>query len=169
MPRRHWHDPTKNLVGFIVGDVQYAVPIGVVREIANPLETVDLPRAAPGVSGVADFRGEIVPVIELRSRFGLPPSAATKRTKWILVEVGLHLAALVVDAVTDVFGGLDIRPAPVLSGGGEERGIVGVTKHAGALVFVIDVGRYQDVAQRLADAGVTGGSAHPPPRAKGGV
>jgi purine-binding chemotaxis protein CheW len=167
MGQRQRHDPTKNLVGFIVGDVEYAVAIGVVREIANPLDVVELPRAPPGVSGVADFRGEVVPVIDLRLRFGLPTAPPTRRTKWILVEVAMHLAALVVDGVTDVFGGLDIRPAPALGGGEAERGIVGVTKHAGGLVFVLDVRKYEDVAQRLALAGVIGPSVHPPVGPKG--
>jgi purine-binding chemotaxis protein CheW len=169
MPQRQRHDPTKNLVGFIVGDVEYAIAIGVVREIANPLTVIELPRAPRGVSGVADFRGEVVPVIELRARFGLPVAPSTRRTKWILVDIGVHLAALVVDAVTDVFGGVDIRPAPSLGGGEEERGIVGVTKHAGALVFVLDVRRYEDLARRLAEAGLTGSSGHPPPLAPKGA
>jgi purine-binding chemotaxis protein CheW len=167
MPQRQRHDPTKNLVGFIVGDVEYAIAIGVVREIANPLEVVELPRAPQGVSGVADFRGEVVPVIDLRARFGLPTVSLTRRTKWILVEIGVHLAALVVDAVTDVFGGLDIKPAPALGGGEEDRGIVGVTKHAGALVFVLDVRRYQDLARRLAETGLLRPSQQPPPLNRG--
>jgi purine-binding chemotaxis protein CheW len=167
MPQRQRHDPTKNLVGFIVGDVEYAIAIAVVREIANPLEVIELPRAPQGVPGVADFRGEVVPVIDLRARFGLPTVSPTRRTKWILVEIGVHLAALVVDAVTDVFGGLDIKPAPALGGGEEDRGIVGVTKHAGALVFVLDVRRYQDLARRLAEAGLLRPSQPPPPLNRG--
>jgi purine-binding chemotaxis protein CheW len=62
---RHRHDPSKSLVGFVVGDVHYAVPIARVREIANALEIVPLPHAPREVVGVADYRGEVVPVIDL--------------------------------------------------------------------------------------------------------
>jgi chemotaxis signal transduction protein len=98
-----------------------------------------------------------MPVIDLRARFGLPAVVMTRRTKWILVDVGQQPAALVVDAVTDVFGGLDIRPAPAL--GDAQRGIVGVTKHSGGLVFVLDVASFRDVTAPLIEMGAIGGGA----------
>lgn len=91
---RHRHDPSKDLVGFLVGDVMYAVRIDVVREIVNPLTVVDLPRAPKAVKGVADYRGEVVPVIDLRERFGLPPRAGSRKTKWIVLDVGPRRIAL---------------------------------------------------------------------------
>jgi purine-binding chemotaxis protein CheW len=173
MPQRTLHDPTKNLVGFIVGDVEYAVAIGSVREIANPALVVSVPRPPVGISGVADYRNEVVPVIDLRARFGLPTVVTTRRTKWILVDVGEQPAALVVDAVTDVFGGTGIKPAPAL--GEAQRGITGVTKHAGGLVFVLDVRSFRDLTAPLAEIGAIGPSAkldaglyEGPPPEKGG-
>ncbi len=161
MGQRQRHDPTKNLVGFIVGDVEYAVVISLVREISNPLPIVALPRAPAGICGVADFRGEVVPVVDMRARFGLPETVATRRTKWILVDLGGRISALIVDAVTDVFGGLDIKPAPALGGGEEHRGIVGVAKHDGALVFVLDVRRFRDLTADLAESGALAASLAP--------
>lgn len=84
---RHRHDPLKDLVGFLLGDVMYAVRIEVVREIVNPLPIVDLPRAPSSVRGVADYRGEVVPVVDLRDRFGLPAVQASRKTKWVVVDV----------------------------------------------------------------------------------
>jgi chemotaxis signal transduction protein len=59
-----------------------------------------------------------------------------------------------VDRVTDVFGtgGVEIRPAPSLGGGEDSRGIVGVTSYEGALVFVLDVSRLQDLVNALEPA-----------------
>ncbi|HJL32604.1 MAG TPA: chemotaxis protein CheW, partial [Polyangiaceae bacterium LLY-WYZ-15_(1-7)] len=74
---RQRSDRSKNLVGFQVGDVRYAVDILRVREIINPLPLVELPHAPPSVLGVADHRGEVVPVLDLRRRFGLPATAPT--------------------------------------------------------------------------------------------
>jgi purine-binding chemotaxis protein CheW len=139
--RRKRQDPSKNLVGFTVGDVTYAVPIDAVREIVNPLPVVDLPRSPPSVRGVADYRNEVVPVVDLRARFGLASAPATRRTKWLVVRAAGHLVALVVDAVTEVFRGEEaLRPTPP-TGTREGRYIFGVTTRRGKLVFVLDLER----------------------------
>jgi purine-binding chemotaxis protein CheW len=147
MPR-HRHDPSKDFVGFHVGEVEYAVAIARVKEIANPLEIVALPHAPQSVIGVADYRGEVLPVIDLRLRFGLPAAEVTRRTKWMVVDVAGRLAALVVDGVTEVFGtaGAEVRPAPPLPGD-DLRGIAGVSHHGGGLVFVLDLARFRDVTE----------------------
>jgi purine-binding chemotaxis protein CheW len=159
MDHRYRHDPSKTLVGFSVGDVRYAVPIARVKEIANPIPVVALPRAPHAIVGVADYRGDVVPVVDLRTRFGLAPAELSRRTKWVVVDVGGRLAALVVDSVTEVFGtgGTDLRPPPAL-GGEDTRGIVGVTTHDGYLVFVLDIGRFADVTEPVASAGKMGPS-----------
>lgn len=157
MPR-HRHDPTKSFVGFEVGDVAYAVRIEVVREIVNPLAVVPLPRAPRAVRGVADYRGEVVPVIDLRERFGLPPASTSRKAKWIVLDVSgpeagadkssSRHAALVVDAVTEVFGtgGGEMRPAPPLGKGDDVRGIVGVVSVGKKLVFVLDAHAFSALA-----------------------
>lgn len=144
-------DPEKSLVGFSVGNVNYAVPIGCVREIINPVEVTRLPHAPAVVVGVADHRGEVVPVIDLRIRFGVNAVEDGRRIKWILVDVGGLTIGLVVDRVTEVFGtgGAGLRPAPSLGGGEDERGIVGVTSHEGIMVFVLDLGRFEAIAAGL--------------------
>jgi len=144
-------DRTKNLVGFQVGDVHYAVDIFRVREIINPLTMVPLPHAPAAVIGVADHRGEVVPVLDVRMRFGLTPAAATRRTKWIIVELGERLVGLVVDWVTDVFGAAEgeQRSVPAIGVGDAARGISAVYAHEGVLVFVLDVDRIAAVAEVL--------------------
>ena len=169
MPR-HRHDPSKDLVGFMVGDVMYAVRISVVREIVNPLAVVDLPQAPRSVEGVADYRGEVVPVIDLRERFGLPPASRTRRTKWIVLDVGprrvpglpapktSRYAALVVDAMTEVFGlsGGELRPAPPFGPNDDRRGIEGVTTLGDRLVFVLDAEAFGAITNEAL--------SRPPPR-----
>ncbi len=156
MQARLRHDPTKTMVGFVVGDVQYAVPIGQVREISNPLSVVELPRAPASVVGVADYRGEVVPVVDLRGRFGLPPAPPSRRTKWLVVDVGQRFVALVVDAATEVFGtgGSEVQAAPSLGGGEDARGIAGVTSFGNGLVFVLDVSRFRGLTEPLAAQGL---------------
>lgn len=152
---RHRPDQHKNLVGFILGDVRYAIDIGRVREIVNPLEVTPLPYTPPEVAGVADHRGEVVPVIDLRARFNLPPRGEEKGTKWILVTLGDRVVGLVVDSVTEVFGARndEIRPTPEVGGNRDMRGINGVAKHDGKLVFVLDVLRFLEIVDALAATG----------------
>jgi purine-binding chemotaxis protein CheW len=165
MPNRQRHDPSKNLVGFVVGDVHYAVSIHRVREIANPLDLVELPKAPKSVTGVADYRGEVVPVIDLRVRFGLDAQEATRRTKWIIVDVDHRFVALVVDAVTEVFGtgGQELRPVPSLGGGDDLRGISGVTSHDGALTFVLETRKFGELTESLVSSGALKSSIPPAP------
>jgi purine-binding chemotaxis protein CheW len=152
---RQRHDPSKNLVGFVVGDVEYAVAIARVKEIVNPLSVVALPHAPPSVVGVADFRGDVIPVVDLRMRFGMTVAAPTRKTKWIVIEESLRFVALVVDGVTEVFGtgGAELRPAPSLGGGEDRRGVVGVTSHGKGLVFVLDTMRLHELTEPLAASG----------------
>jgi purine-binding chemotaxis protein CheW len=145
-------DPRKSLVGFVVGDVAYAVPIAQVQEIVAPLGLTELPHAPAAVAGVADHRGQVIPIVDLRARFKLPPLPDRRRAKWILLRSDDRTFGLAVDRVTDVFGtgGVEIRPAPPLGGGEESRGIVGVTSYEGALVFVLDVDRLDALVSSIA-------------------
>jgi len=147
---------SKNLVGFVVGDVRYAVDILRVREILNPLPVVDIPHAPPAIVGVADHRGEVVPVLDLRARFGLGAATVTRQTKWVIVRAGGRGVALVVDAVTDVFGAGpgEHREVPQLGVGDEARGIEAVYKHSGGLVFVVDIDRVASPAETLDVSGL---------------
>lgn len=147
-------DLQKSLVGFVVGDVSYAVGIGSVREIVNPAPLTELPHAPPTVAGVIDHRGEVVPVVDLRARFRLPPATDLRRAKWLLIDVEGRSIGLAVDRVTDVFGtgGSDILPPPSLGPGDDERGIVGVTKHDGTLVFVLDVAAFDVLTRQVSES-----------------
>ena len=164
---RHRPDPEKSLVGFLVGTVHYAVPISSVREIVNPLAVVGLPHAPPAVTGVADHRGEVVPIVDLLRRFGLEPTTDSRRAKWILVDVERRIVGLQVDAVTEVFGtgGAELRSAPLLGDGDVHRGILGVTTYDDAMVFVLDVGSFEQLTAPLEQQGLLASSA--PPKASG--
>ncbi|MBK6693442.1 MAG: purine-binding chemotaxis protein CheW [Myxococcales bacterium] len=156
MRPRTRHDPRRDLVGFVVGDVSYAVAIGAVREVTLPLRIDALPQAPPAVLGVADYRGVIVPVIDLRQRFGLP-AAPLLRRKWLLCDVGGRQVALVVDRVSEVFGtaGAALRPPPLLGTGADVRGLAGVTELDGRLVFVLDVMRFAELTAQVGREKVT--------------
>src|ERR1700743_1541349 len=90
-------DPQRGLVGFSVGNVHYAVPISHVREIVVPLGLTVLPHMPDHLAGVADPRGAVVPVVDLRTRFGLPKlQVPSKKPKWILIDVAGRIVGLAV-------------------------------------------------------------------------
>jgi purine-binding chemotaxis protein CheW len=144
-------DPTKSLVGFIVGDIHYALTIGVVREIVNPGALTSLPHLPAAVAGVADHRGEVIVVVDLRARFGLGPAEDQSRSKWVLINVGPRAVGLIVDQVTEVFGtgGEQLRPAPTMGGGEDVRGIASVIARGGSLTFVLDVERFETITAAI--------------------
>lgn len=149
--RKERSDPTKSLVGFIVGDVRYAVPISAVREIVNPGSITTLPHLPPSVAGVANHRGDVIVIVDLRARFGLGVSFDQSRAKWVLIMVAGRAVGLIVDQVTDVFGtgGDQVRPAPAMGGGEDVRGISSVIMHGGALTFILDVERFESVTAQI--------------------
>jgi purine-binding chemotaxis protein CheW len=137
------HDTSgKNMVGFLVGETHYAVDILRVREIVNPLSVVPVPHTPPHVIGVADHRGQTIPVVDLHVRFGLPAADVTRRSKWIIADVNGIDAGLCVDAVTSVFGveTAAVRPPPDLAVTAAAL-IAGVTLFEGGLVFLLDLDR----------------------------
>ena len=141
----------KDLIRVEVGSVFYALQVSRIREIVNPLSVVELPRERDFVLGVADYRDEVVVVVDLRGLFGLPRQARTRRTKWIIIETTHRLVAIVVDAVLDVFSSTDHgeRDVPVLDERHRDRGIASAFKHASGLVFLLNVDQLAQPAMEL--------------------
>ena len=144
---RRKNEPNKNFVGFFVGEVGYAFPIADVREIIHPLDVSPLPDAPETVLGVANVRGELVTVVDLRERFrkrdiprgemGSKDHLDRDRSKWIVLHRQQHLVAAVVDRVTDVFGG-SADPYTAGERGMDRTGITGVLRVQGEIIFVVD-------------------------------
>jgi purine-binding chemotaxis protein CheW len=138
-------DQYRSLVGFLVGEVAYAVPTASVREITTPSPVTQLPHLPRGVIGVFEHRGQVVPVIDLRTCFDVAPRALEGRSQWIIVEVDHHRIGLCVNRVTGVFevgfGGL--KPVPELGKGVDPRALVGVANQDHRLTFVLDVASFR--------------------------
>ncbi len=140
------------LVAFEVGGAVYALDIARVREILRPLAFEVLPHAPPMLVGVFDHRGDVVPLIDLRVRFEVPARESTRETRWIIVDRGPRLCALVVDRVNEVFPASEAseRDVPELGPGAQLRGITAAYFHQKRLLFVVDPDRVTDVAGELA-------------------
>ena len=139
-------DQYRSLVSFVVGEVAYAVPTSCVREITTPSAVTELPHLPRGVIGVFEHRGQVVPIIDLRTCFDVPPHVAEGRTQWIIVEVNNHKIGLCVNRVMGVFevgfGGL--KPVPELGKSVDPRALVGVANQDDRLTFVLDIAAFRN-------------------------
>ena len=87
-----------------IGAETYGIEIGLVHGIIMPQAITQVPKTPGSVKGVTNLRGNILPVIDMRTRFGLPAHTETARAgaRFVVVEASGVTAALIVDAVTEV-------------------------------------------------------------------
>ncbi len=102
------------LVGFIVGDEEFSVPILSIQEIIKPIGWTRVPQTPNYVLGVFNLRGSVIPLIDLRMRFGLPTQKHTDETRFIVMKDGDEVAGFVIDRLTEAIRlkKRDIGPAP---------------------------------------------------------
>lgn len=130
---------TIQLIAFTAGEESYCVDIMAVREIRAWSGTTALPRTAEFVRGVINLRGTIVPIIDLRARFGLGLTNATKTNVVIILSVGARLYGILADAVSDILTvpEKDIHPVPQAEGDSGNPFIEGLITHEGQMVAMI--------------------------------
>ena len=121
-------EPLVQLCAFRVGDHEYAIDLMRVREIIQPLPITPVPRAPEYVEGVINLRGQIIPLVDVRKRFGIGDQPASRQTRFLIVNLAGRVLALVVDAVLEVMRipRSVIRPTPALAGAGGSRLFLGV-------------------------------------------
>jgi purine-binding chemotaxis protein CheW len=93
---------THQFITFTLGPEEYGIDIMVVREIKGWTDTTMIPNAPPHVRGVINLRGVIVPIFDLRARFGMGLTTPTKMHVVIIVAAGTRTIGLLVDTVSDI-------------------------------------------------------------------
>ncbi len=134
---------TKDLqvVGFRIGTETFGVPIALVHEIVRIPEITAVPEAPTCVEGVINLRGKIVPVVDLRKRFGERTITAHKKNRILVAEVGGKLVGLMVDAASEVIKipPSEIDDPPNVFDEGELNYVTGVGKLGGRLIILVDL------------------------------
>ncbi len=95
-------DELLQLVSFNIGDEEFGVDILQVQEINRMVTITSVPNAPEFVDGVINLRGKVIPIIDLRARFGLKRKEHDKNTRIIVVELSGNVVGFVVDAVREV-------------------------------------------------------------------
>ncbi|MCU0705104.1 MAG: chemotaxis protein CheW [Fimbriiglobus sp.] len=142
-------DPTafaadgRQYLTFRLADEEYGLEILRVQEIKGYSKVTPLPNTPPEVKGVMNLRGAVVPIIDLRHRFGLPTAEYTRFTVIIVVTIGVRVIGLVVDAVSDVLnvGERDAVPPPELGAGVDTSFLTGIARSGERLVSLLNIDR----------------------------
>jgi purine-binding chemotaxis protein CheW len=134
------------LVTFMLGAEEYGVPISQIQEIDRLARITKVPKAAEFIEGITNLRGEVIPVLDTRKRFGLEVKPPDDRTRIIIVDLGGVKTGLVVDSVREVLNlaRKDIAPPPEAIGSGiDQQFISGIGKvDAGKrMIVLLDVER----------------------------
>lgn len=126
---------------FTLEDEEYGIDILKVQEIKGYSVITRIPRAPSYIKGVMNLRGTIVPIIDLRTKFGLEPTCYDQFTVIIVVVVQGRAMGLIVDTVSDVLNipANDIQSAPEFSGNMDTSFISGMGKAGDKLIILLDV------------------------------
>lgn len=143
---------------FALAQEEYGLEILKVREIIGYIDVTAVPQTPHYVKGVINLRGQVIPVIDLRARFGMETTSVTDRTCIIVVEItqsGRKFSTgIIVDHVQEVLdiAGSDIEEAPEFGASVNTGFILGMGKVGGSVKILLDIDRVLggDAQERLA-------------------
>jgi len=129
------------LVTFSIGGEEFGVEILKVQEIVRSMEMTRVPNAPDFVEGVVNLRGRVIPIIDMRKRFGLEHKAHDSRTRIIVIDMNGVVTGFVVDSVSEVLRlpRNTIEPPPPVVAGIESDYISGVGKLEDRLLILLDM------------------------------
>ena len=132
---------TAQYVTFLVGEKTFGIVIVMVREIKQWTPTTSLPNQKAHMRGVLNLRGTIVPVHDLRARFGGPLTEATENHVVVIASVKDQTIGILVDAVSDIVtvSSDDIRPLPRTGEQINDNSISGLVSNNGEMVALLNL------------------------------
>lgn len=129
------------IVTFKIGKEEFSVDILKVQEIIRVIEITRVPRSPRFVEGVINLRGKVIPVLDLRKRFGLKSIEKDKDTRIIVVESSGRTVGLIVDSVSEVLrlNASTVEPPPEIVGGVDSEYVEGVGKLEDRLIILLNL------------------------------
>jgi len=102
------------LVGFVIGEEEFAIPILNIQEIIKPIPYTRVPSTPAYVLGMFNLRGNVIPLIDLRRKFHIQPKNEDNETRYIVMKDGDNIAGFVIDKLTEAIRlkSSQIDPAP---------------------------------------------------------
>jgi purine-binding chemotaxis protein CheW len=133
----------QQLVTFRLGDDQFAVDILTVERVLRFSAPVSVPNLPSWMDGVIEYGGHVVPVIDLRARFGMPRLAPRPEHRILVLTVGEEWLGVTVDSVHEVLAVTpdEIAPPPPIFRGLNAEYLMGLVRREGLLFIFLDVAR----------------------------
>ena len=137
-------------VSFVLGK-EYGIPILSVHEIIRYKTLTKIPQSAEFVDGVLNLRGQVIPVVNLRKKFGLQECEDNKSTRIIVVDVGSRITGIVVDEVSEVIqvGADNISPPPPMGTTVDTDFISGMGKLENSLIILLDINKVLTTDEKI--------------------
>ena len=131
------------MVTFNIGGEEFGVEILTVQEIIRMMQITRVPKAPDFVEGVINLRGKVIPVIDLRKRFGMDSRGHDKNTRIVVVEINKMIVGFIVDSVSEVLRipADTVEPPPPVVAGLDSEYISGVGKLEDRLLILLDLDR----------------------------
>jgi purine-binding chemotaxis protein CheW len=128
---------------FVLGDEEYGIDITKVKELISVMAVTHIPRAPAFIKGVINLRGKVIPLVDLRLKFGMEEIPHSRETVFIVVEDGGMLMGVVVDTVREVLNILEseIEPPPQFGSRLNTEFILGMGKVQGKVKILLDIGK----------------------------
>ena len=140
---------------FALGKEEYGIGILKVKEIIGMMPVTPVPHTPSFVKGVINLRGKVIPVVDLRLKFGMEEIGYTERTCIIVVEVaalsGAILLGIVVDSVSEVLNirGGEIEETPIFGAKLDTGYILGMAKMKGRIKILLDIEKVLHTGERV--------------------
>ena len=133
----------REYLSFVLGDAQYCIDILKVQEIRTYEAPTRIANTPSFIKGGMNLRGNIVPIIDLRMKFGLPEQRYDTQTVVIVLNVAKRIVGVVVDGVSDVIAvpASDIKPAPEFGGALDTQYLQGLATIGDQMLIMIDIER----------------------------
>jgi len=131
----------EQLVALEIGGETYGVDISIIHGIIMMQEITRIPHVPAFVEGVTNLRGRVIPVLDMRKRFGLPPTERSKENRIVIVEMNEEITGMIVDGVSEVLRipADSIEPPPPIVAGVDSACLRGMGKIGNRLIILLDV------------------------------
>lgn len=134
-------EATREVLVFVLGKEEYGVDILKVQEIRGYEKVTPIPSAPDYLKGVVNLRGVIVPVVDLRVKFGLPEPRYDEVTVMVILRIAGRIIGIVVDAVSDVVGLApdEVKEAPQLGSVVDSSFLAGLATQDERMILLLDI------------------------------
>ena len=128
------------LVGFIIGEEEFAIPILNIQEIIKPITYTRVPSTPAYVLGMFNLRGNVIPLIDLRRKFHIQPKNEDRETRYIVMKDEDNIAGFVIDKLTEAIrlttSQIDYPPETLK----KDKGVIsGIGKRENSIITILKV------------------------------